>query len=1054
MKINPVQLLLVIPLYWFCLHNHIVGVSGLCLNDQKSLLLLLKNNFTSESSSKLNLWDPSDDCCAWMGVTCDKEGHVTGLDLSGEFIRGRLDNSSSLFNLQHLMNLNLATNYFNSTIPSGFNKLKNLTYLDLSYNSFAGEIPTEISQLTRLVALDLSSYHDSSVSVNLETQNLQKLVQNLTSLRKLYLDGVKLKARAQEWCNALLPLRDLQELSMVNCNLRGPIEASLSELENLSVITLDESNFSSPVPETFANFKNLTTLSLRDSNLNGRFPPKVFQIATLTTIDISSNANLHGFFPDFPLRGSLQNIRVSYTNFSGTLPHSIGNMRHLTTLDLTDCQFNGTLPNSLSNLTELTHLDLSYNNFTGLLPSFGMAKNLSVLDLSYNGLSGAISSSHVEALHSLVRIDLSHNSITGSIPSSLFKLPFLEEIYLNDNQFSQIGEFTNVSSSVLSDLDFSNNNIIGNFPDFIFHLSALAVLRLSSNKFHGPLQLNKLRNLIELDISYNNLSVNANMTSPFPNLSNLYMASCNLKTFPDFLRNQSTLFSLDLSKNQIQGIVPNWLWELNLNDLNISSNMLTDLEGPIEKLNNVSSLSYLDLHNNQLQGPIPIFPVNVVYLDYSRNRFSSVIPQDIGDYMSSAFFLSLSDNKFHGKIPDSLCSATNLVVLDLSINNMYGTIPSCLMTITDTLEVINLRDNNLTGTIPDVFPVSCAVSTLNLHGNHLHGPIPKTLARCSKLEVLDLGKNQISGGFPCFLENISTLRVLVLRNNKFQGSLGCGQDNKPWKMVQIVDIAFNNFSGKLNGKYFTNWETMMHDEGRPVSDFIHTKLTPAVYYQDSVTVINKGQQMEYVKILTVFTSIDFSSNHFEGPIPEELMDFKALLALNLSNNALSGEIPSSIGNLKQLESLDLSQNSLHGEIPVELASLTFLSYLNLSFNHLVGKIPTGTQLQSFQASSFEGNDGLHGLPLAEKQDGKKQGLLQQPACKRLACTVDWNFLSAELGFSSGIGIVIVPLLFWKKWRILYWKLMDQILCWIFPRLYIDYVTQRGHTHTVLRWWWR
>ncbi|CAJ1931204.1 unnamed protein product [Sphenostylis stenocarpa] len=141
--------------------------------------------------------------------------------------------------------------------------------------------------------------------------------------------------------------------------------------------------------------------------------------------------------------------------------------------------------------------------------------------------------------------------------------------------------------------------------------------------------------------------------------------------------------------------------------------------------------------------------------------------------------------------------------------------------------------------------------------------------------------------------------------------------------------------------------------------------------------------MELVKILRIFTSIDFSSNHFEGPIPDKLMEFKELYALDLSNNCLSGKIPSSIDNLIQLESLDLSKNSLSGEIPIQLASLSFLSYLNLSFNHLVGKIPTGTQLQSFPASSFEGNDGLYGPPLIEKQKDKKLGVLLEPECRRL-----------------------------------------------------------------------
>ncbi|MED6118678.1 hypothetical protein PIB30_005150 [Stylosanthes scabra] len=140
-------------------------------------------------------------------------------------------------------------------------------------------------------------------------------------------------------------------------------------------------------------------------------------------------------------------------------------------------------------------------------------------------------------------------------------------------------------------------------------------------------------------------------------------------------------------------------------------------------------------------------------------------------------------------------------------------------------------------------------------------------------------------------------------------------------------------------------------------------------FVDSVTIMNKGQQIKLEKILIAFTSLDFSSNNFQGPIPQEIMTFKALHFLNLSHNSFSGHIPSTLGNLRNLESLDLSMNSLMGQIPTELASLSFLSIMNLSYNHLVGRIPTGTQIQSFEADSFTGNEGLYGPPLTQDYCG-------------------------------------------------------------------------------------
>ena len=649
--------------------------------------------FKVESSSKLKIWNQSIACCNWNGVTCDSEGHVIGLDLSAEYIYGGFDNTSSLFGLQHLQKVNLAFYNFDSSLPSAFNKLEKLTYLNSTDAIFVGKIPIEISQLT------------------ISHQNLQKLVQNLTNLRQLYLDGVSISTKGHEWINALLPLRDLHELSMSNCGLLRPLDSSLTRLENLSIIILDENYFSSPVPETFANFKNLTTLSLAFCALSGTFPLKIFQIGTLSVIDLFSNKNLHGSFPNDSLSESLHRIRVSDTNFSGALPSSIGNLRHLSELDLSVCQFNGTLPNSLTNLTHLSHLDLSSNKFTGHIP---------FLD--------------IKRLRNLVTIYLSNNSINGIIPSFLFRLPLLQELLLSFNQFSILEEFTIMSSS-LNILDLSSNDLSGPFPISIVQLGSLYSLDLSSNKFNESLQLDKLfelKNLTSLYLSYNNLSINGNGSnvdlSSIPNFDVLRLASCNLKMIPSFLINQSGLIILDLSDNQIHGIVPNWIWKLPyLQVLNISHNFFTDLEGPMQ---NLTSIWILDLHNNQLRGSIPVFPKSSDYLDYSTNNFS-VIPQDIGNYLSSTKFLSLSNNNLQGNFPHSLCKASNIQVLDISFNKISGTISPCLMTMTRTLEALNLRKNNLSGPIPDMFPPSCALRTLNFHENLLHGPIPKSLSHCS-----------------------------------------------------------------------------------------------------------------------------------------------------------------------------------------------------------------------------------------------------------------------------------------------------------------------------------
>jgi hypothetical protein len=163
MRIPFFSWLFLVPICTLFLNfSTVFAVSHQCLGDQQFLLLELKNTlmFNSTLSTKLVKWNQSVDCCSWDGVTCN-EGRVIGLDLSNESISGGLNDSSSLFRLQHLQSLNLAHNYyFNNSqeIPSEFDKLANLSYLNLSYTGFAGQIPIAISRLTRLVVLDLSHY--------------------------------------------------------------------------------------------------------------------------------------------------------------------------------------------------------------------------------------------------------------------------------------------------------------------------------------------------------------------------------------------------------------------------------------------------------------------------------------------------------------------------------------------------------------------------------------------------------------------------------------------------------------------------------------------------------------------------------------------------------------------------------------------------------------------------------------------------------------------------------------------------------------------------------
>ncbi|XP_050278406.1 receptor-like protein 7 [Quercus robur] len=898
----------------------------------------------------MKFWKADSDCCSWDGVTCDTlNGEVIGLDLSNSWLYGRLNSNSSLFSLNHLRKLNLASNNFTfSAIPSEFGQLVRLTHLNLSFSFLHGRIPSEISWLSNLVSLDLSLnyfyYSDGGYYyekfLDLRRIDLEALVQNMTYLRELHLDEV---------------------------------------------------NISSSLPQSLANLSSLTSLSLSSCYLQGKFPSNIFLLPRIQTIDLSYNRELIGFLPKFQSHSSLKKLVLHATNFSGKLPNSIGNLKSLNYLALYSNNFSGPIPPSIGNLSQLTFLYLSFDNFNGQLPStLGNLAKLSILaltkilnyqevpsflqnftqlevlslpqnnfDCSFpiwltnitklrvinfygNQLKGPIPS-EIGRLSKLSTLDLSHNSLTGAIPSILFTSPSLSRLYLDQNQLTGPLKFQNVSTSPLNVLSLSGNKLNESIPRSIANFTKLQGLYLSSINLKGKVELNiffEIKELRDLDLSGNKVLVpKANINSTLPKFSSLSMSSCNLTEFPDFLKAQNELQSLDLSNNNIEGKIPKWFWNVGketLGSLNLSFNLLSKFEQPPVVLP-WKNMYLLDLSSNMFQESFPIPPLSTSYFFASKNNFT-------------------------GTIPPMICKVHTLEVLDVSNNQLTGQIPQCLLNLSNSLLVLAMRNNHFLGNFPETFINGCSLRTLDLYHNQIEGKIPRSLVKCQTLEVLNLGNNKLNDTFPFWLESFPELKILVLRGNGFYGPIWDPCKKFGLSKLHVIDLSHNNFSGKLPSEYFQNWSAIL-DKNSSQSGYMGDDSN---YYKDSMTIVNKGVELKFEKILTIFTAIDLSNNRFCGEIPDSLGNLKALIVLNLSSNNFMSHIPSSLGNLVALESLDLSQNSLYGEIPQELTNLIFLEYLNLSQNQLSGPIPQVRQFLTFESSSFEGNFGLCGFPLSKK----------------------------------------------------------------------------------------
>ncbi|XP_060667220.1 receptor-like protein 32 [Ziziphus jujuba] len=545
--------------------------------------------------------------------------------------------------------------------------------------------------------------------------------------------------------------------------------------------------------------------------------------------------------------------------------------------------------------------------------SLFLLRHLQTLILSLdNDFRGSTIPPEFGTLTDLLHLEVWSANFAGDIPleiSYLSKLQTLEvysgnqQLRLNTSTSKRIvTNLTNLQNLTLADVDMSRIDLCffdefviffdipllfycglqGNSPNTIFHLPKLEILYLNSLP-----KYNWSYSLRILDLSGTNFSIDIlDPTRNLKSLDGLYLSNC------------SSIYSKHSANHSI---LPN-LYSLYY--LNLSHNFLTNIERIPWK-----NLQFLDLHSNILHRHLPIPPPSVEVF-------------------------SISHNQLMGEVPSLICNLSSLEVLDLANNGLSGKLPPCIGNLSGSLSVLDIRMNKFHGTIPrKVFAKENILRNLNLNGNEFEGSLPRSLLNCKKLEVLDIGNNHINGMFPHWLESLPMLQVLILRSNKFYGSIANPMARFPFRKLRILDLANNEFSGKLPVKYFGSLMAMME------ANTTKLEYMGENYYQDSVSVEMKGIFIELVKIQTIFTTIDLFRNNFEGEILKLLGNLRSLKGLNFSHNKLMGSIPPSFANLSGLEWLDLSSNQFVGGIPQQLA------------NRLVGPIPRGNHFETFDSTS-------------------------------------------------------------------------------------------------------
>jgi Leucine-rich repeat (LRR) protein len=290
------------------------------------------------------------------------EKHITKIDLSSQDIEGVMP--YSIFKLHRLTSLDVSHNRLSGPIPASLGHMAGLKELRLQHNFLIGTIPFALGGLPSmhhpytgivieepksLTELDSDNDDDALLDEKPhvrfddrtpEEKQLSAVMDKRTEVSEgfrysetmfLLVPNVRCCSMRADSCFLCRGCASLTHLDCSHNWIGGSIPTNLNKLVRLQQLMLTRNRFTGDIPVSICAISGLELLLLDDNLLSGRKSAHFWVLISLTMFVFNAEV--------IPELGQLAKLKMLFLNsnkFTGSVPHTLTNMRALKSLWLHD----------------------------------------------------------------------------------------------------------------------------------------------------------------------------------------------------------------------------------------------------------------------------------------------------------------------------------------------------------------------------------------------------------------------------------------------------------------------------------------------------------------------------------------------------------------------------------------------------------------------------------------------------------------------------------------------------------------------------------------------